>query len=311
MILKELTIESTHEASELVADLLWDISEQGVNIYDKQDLMDLIQTQGFWDYVDAEAFNLDDKVYLKAYFKEDEIDEKVEEVKKRLAELKLRSLYPLGTLEMTINDVDDKAWFENWKKTYKPIECKKIMIVPKWINEEFKDKIVIKMDPGMAFGSGEHESTKMCLEFLQEIKVEGKSVVDVGCGSGILALSARALSAKDIEAYDIDDIAVSAAKINAKENGFEDIKIENSNLLEKSNKTFDVVLANITSEVLKMLAKSLRKYVNKDGIVIISGILESLEHEVLKAFTDLDFEVMDRKHKGEWVAFKLKVKDGN
>ncbi len=311
MILKELTIESTHEASELVADLLWDISEQGVNIYDKQDLMDLIQTQGFWDYVDSEAFNLDDKVYIKAYFKADEIDEKVEEVKARLAELKLRSLYPLGTLEMTINDVDDKAWFENWKKTYKPIECKKIMIVPKWINEEFKDKIVIKMDPGMAFGSGEHESTKMCLEFLQEIKVEGKSVVDVGCGSGILALSAKALGAKDIEAYDIDDIAVSAAKINAKENGFEDIKIENSNLLEKSNKTFDVVLANITSEVLKMLAKSLRKYVNKDGIVIISGILESLEHEVLKAFTDLDFEVMDRKHKGEWVAFKLKVKDGN
>ncbi len=311
MILKELTIESTHEASELVADLLWDISEQGVNIYDKQDLMDLIQTQGFWDYVDAEAFNLDDKVYIKAYFKADEIDEKVEEVKARLAELKLRSLYPLGTLEMTINDVDDKAWFENWKKTYKPIECKKIMIVPKWINEEFKDKIVIKMDPGMAFGSGEHESTKMCLEFLQEIKVEGKSVVDVGCGSGILALSAKALGAKDIEAYDIDDIAVSAAKINAKENGFEDIKIENSNLLEKSNKTFDVVLANITSEVLKMLAKNLRKYVNKDGIVIISGILESLEHEVLKAFTDLDFEVMDRKHKGEWVAFKLKVKDGN
>ena len=311
MILKELTIESTHEASELVADLLWDISEQGVNIYDKQDLMDLIQTQGFWDYVDSEAFNLDAKVYIKAYFKADEIDEKVEEVKARLAELKLRSLYPLGTLEMTINDVDDKAWFENWKKTYKPIECKKIMIVPKWINEEFKDKIVIKMDPGMAFGSGEHESTKMCLEFLQEIKVEGKSVVDVGCGSGILALSAKALGAKDIEAYDIDDIAVSAAKINAKENGFEDIKIENSNLLEKSNKTFDVVLANITSEVLKMLAKSLRKYVNKDGIVIISGILESLEHEVLKAFTDLDFEVMDRKHKGEWVAFKLKVKDGN
>ena len=128
MILKELTIESTHEASELVADLLWDISEQGVNIYDKQDLMDLIQTQGFWDYVDAEAFNLDDKVYIKAYFKADEIDEKVEEVKARLAELKLRSLYPLGTLEMTINDVDDKAWFENWKKTYKPIECKKIMI---------------------------------------------------------------------------------------------------------------------------------------------------------------------------------------
>ena len=82
-------------------------------------------------------------------------------------------------------------------------------------------------------------------------------------------------------------------------------------MLEKSFKTFDVVLANITSEVLKILAKDLRRHVNKDGIVIISGILEILEHDVLSAFTKLDFEVMDRKHKGEWVAFKLKVKDGN
>ena len=185
------------------------------------------------------------------------------------------------------------------------------MIVPKWVDTEYPDKIVVKIDPGMAFGSGEHESTKMCLEFLQEIKIQGKSVVDVGCGSGILALAAKALGAGDIEAYDIDDLAVTAAKNNAKENGFEDIKIENSNLLEKSYKTFDVVLANITSEVLKILAKDLRRHVNKDGIVIISGILEILEHDVLSAFTKLDFEVMDRKHKGEWVAFKLKVKDGN
>ena len=311
MILKEVTIESTHEASELVADILYEVSGEGVNIYDKQDLMDLIESQGFWDYVDKEAFTLDESVYIKAYFKEEEVDEKVKEIKEKLEHLKIWSVYPLGSLEMTITDVDDKLWWENWKKTYKPIDAGKVMIVPKWINEEFPGKIVIKMDPGMAFGSGEHESTKMCLEYLQELKLDGKSVVDVGCGSGILALCARALGAKDIEAYDIDDIAVSAAKINAKENGFDDIKIENSNLLEKSSKTFDVVLANITSEVLKMLAKDLRKYVNDNGIVIISGILESLEHEVLKAFTDLDFEVMTRKHKGEWVAFKLKVKDGN
>ena len=311
MILKELTIKSTHEASEIIADMLYEISGEGVNIYDKEDLMELISSQGFWDYVDPEAFTLDDAVYIKAYFKEDEINQKVDEVKARLEDLKIWSVYPLGSLEMTITDVDDASWFENWKKTYKPIECKKLMIVPKWVDTEYPDKIVVKMDPGMAFGSGEHESTKMCLEYLQEIKIQGKSVVDVGCGSGILALAAKALGAGDIEAYDIDDLAVTAAKNNAKENGFDDIKIENSNLLEKSFKTFDVVLANITSEVLKILAKDLRRHVNKDGIVIISGILEILEHDVLSAFTKLDFEVMDRKHKGEWVAFKLKVKDGN
>ena len=311
MILKEITIESTHEASELIADVLYEATGEGVNIYDKQDLMDLIQSQGFWDYVDKEAFTLDETVYIKAYVKEEELDEKLEKIKEGLKHLKTWSVYPLGSLNMTITDVDDKMWWENWKKTYKPIDCGKLMIVPKWIDEEYPDKIVIKMDPGMAFGSGEHESTRMCLEFLQELKIEGKSVVDVGCGSGILALCAKALGAKEVEAYDIDDIAVTAAKINAKENGFEDIVVENSNLLEKANKTYDIVLANITSEVLKMLAKDLRKYVNNEGVVIISGILESLEHEVLKAFLDLGFEVMLRKHKGEWTAFKLKVNNGN
>ena len=157
----------------------------------------------------------------------------------------------------------------------------------------------------MAFGSGEHASTRMCLTFLQETDLSSKSLVDVGCGSGILAISAKALGAKDVEAYDIDDVAVSAAKKNAVLNGFEDIKVENSNLLDKSNKTYDVVVANITSEVLKMLAKDLEKCVKIDGVVIISGILTSLEDDVLQAFTKLGFKVLERKCEGEWVAFKL------
>ncbi|MCR4874431.1 MAG: 50S ribosomal protein L11 methyltransferase [Clostridia bacterium] len=305
MILKQLTINTTHEASELVADILYNISNQGVNIYDKEDLIELISSQDFWDYVDKEELEKSEIVQVKAYFNPDEVASKMQDVEKALEELKKNSCFPLGSLEMILDDVDSDLWWENWKKTYKPIDAGKIMIVPNWINETFDNKIVIKMDPGMAFGSGEHASTRMCLTFLQETDLSSKSLVDVGCGSGILAISAKALGAKDVEAYDIDDVAVSAAKKNACLNGFKDIKVENSNLLDKSDKTYDVVVANITSEVLKMLAKDLEKYVKIDGVVIISGILTSLEDDVLQAFTKLGFRVLERKCEGEWVAFKL------
>ena len=305
MILKQLTINTTHEASELVADILYNISNQGVNIYDKEDLIELISSQDFWDYVDKEELEKSEIVQVKAYFNPDEIASKMQEVEKELENLKKNSCFALGSLEMIVDDVDSDLWWENWKKTYKPIDAGKIMIVPNWINETFDNKIVIKMDPGMAFGSGEHASTRMCLKFLQETDLSSKSLVDVGCGSGILAIAAKSLGAKDVESYDIDDVAVSAAKKNAALNGFEDIKVENSNLLDKSNKTYDVVVANITSEVLKMLAKDLEKYVKIDGVVIISGILTSLEEDVLKAFIKLGFKVLERKCEGEWVAFKL------
>ena len=306
-MLKELTIRTTHEASELVADILYNISNQGVNIYDKQDLIELISSQGFWDYVDKEELEKNEVVLVKAYFGNDEFASEMQQLDNDLQELKKNSCFNLGSLEISVEDVDENLWWENWKKTYKPIDAGKLMIVPNWINEKFEDKIVIKMDPGMAFGSGAHESTRMCLEFLQELNLEDKDVVDVGCGSGILAISAKALNAKHVEAYDIDEIAVSSAKNNAHLNGFDDIIVGHSNLLEDTKERFDVVLANITSEVLKALAKSLKSYVKAQGVIIISGILDILEKEVIEAFLVLGFKILDRKQKGEWVAFKLTV----
>lgn len=303
-MLKELTINTTHEASELIADILYNVSNQGVNIYDKEDLIELISSQGFWDYVDKEELEKNEVVQVKAYFGLDEIDKALKEINAELILLKKNSEFPLGSLEMIVKDVDENLWWENWKKTYKPIGVNNLMIVPNWIKEEYKDKVVIKMDPGMAFGSGEHQSTRMCLEYIQSLDLKGKSVVDVGCGSGILAIASKLLGAQDVEAYDIDDVAVSAAKKNSEYNNI-DIKVENSNLLAKAEKRYDIVLANITSEVLKMLAKDLDKYMKLDGTIIISGILTSLEEEVLEAFIKLGFIVKERKQQGEWVAFKL------
>ena len=301
---KQVCISTTHDAAELIADILYDISGEGINIYDKQDLYDIIHAKDFWDYVDEEALNMSPLVQVKGYFNPKDFDEKFKELNQRLQALKENAFVEVGSLETTIENIDENAWRDEWKKTYKPIDVGQLIIVPSWIKEKHEDKVVVKMDPGLAFGSGEHESTRMCLEFMQDLNLEDKSVVDVGCGSGILAISAKALGAKRVEAYDIDDNAISATKNNSKLNNFE-FKVENSNLLQKCYGEFDVVFANITSEVLKMLSRDLLQYVKKNGIVIISGILNILEDEVLEAFTKIGFKVIERKAKGEWVAFKL------
>lgn len=312
-MIKRLTISTTHEASELVADIIQDYSNQGVCIYDKEDLLNLIQTYQFWDYINQEELEKNEIVKVEGYFAESEIENALVQINQRIDLLKKQSVFNLGSLEMTIDEVENDDWFNTWKKSYKPIHAGKLVIVPSWIKyEKQENEVVISMDPGMAFGSGEHETTRMCLELMEDVGMINKKVIDVGTGSGILALSAAALGSKDVEAYDIDDVAVKAAKENVKINHFEDIiKVANSNLLKNAKNNYDVVLANITADVLQILAKDLKKYVNKDGIVIISGILNIYEDAVKQCYLSHGYRILQRMNKGEWVAFKLSYSDGN
>lgn len=312
-MIKRLTISTTHEASELVADIIQDYSNQGVCIYDKEDLLNLIQTYQFWDYINQEELEKNEIVKVEGYFAESEIDNALVQINQRIDLLKKQSVFNLGSLEMAIDEVENDDWFNNWKKSYKPIHAGKLVIVPSWIKyEKQENEVVISMDPGMAFGSGEHETTRMCLELMEDVGMINKKVIDVGTGSGILALSAAALGSKDVEAYDIDDVAVKAAKENVKINHFEDIiKVANSNLLKNAKNNYDVVLANITADVLQILAKDLKTYVNKDGIVIISGILNIYEDAVKQCYLSHGYRILQRMNKGEWVAFKLSYSDGN
>lgn len=312
-MIKRLTISTTHEASELVADIIQDYSNQGVCIYDKEDLLNLIQTYQFWDYINQEELEKNEIVKVEGYFAESEIENALVQINQRIDLLKKQSVFNLGSLEMTIDEVENDDWFNNWKKSYKPIHAGKLVIVPSWIKyEKQENEVVISMDPGMAFGSGEHETTRMCLELMEDVGMINKKVIDVGTGSGILALSAAALGSKDVEAYDIDDVAVKAAKENVKINHFEDIiKVANSNLLKNAKNNYDVVLANITADVLQILAKDLKTYVNKDGIVIISGILNIYEDAVKQCYLSHGYRILQRMNKGEWVAFKLSYSDGN
>ena len=303
----EITVDTTSEASELVADILTEAGSNGIGIYDPKDLLELSANGVIWDYMDEHLINDDGKAQVKGYFPVDVFESVKALIDEKLEFLRLNCPFDFGSLDISKTVVDDNDWVESWKENYKPIHAGRVTIVPQWIDYEPQEsEYVVKIDPGMAFGTGEHESTKMCLQLLQALGVEGKSVIDIGTGSGILALASAKLGAKFVEAYDIDDNAVKSAKDNASLNGFSDkLKIDNANLLDKTTGKFDIVLANITADVLITLSATLGDYLKTGGIVIISGIILKRENDVKSAFINEGYEIIERVNMGEWVAFKL------
>lgn len=303
----ELTVDTTSEASELVADILTDLGSNGIGIYDNRDLLGLTESGVVWDYVEEHLIKDDGKAQVKGYFPLEGYEEVKKELDERLDFLKKNCPFDYGSLALSETLVNDDDWLNNWKQYYKPIHAGRVTVVPEWIDYKPREgEYIVKIDPGMAFGTGEHESTKMCLMLLQEMGAKGKSVIDVGTGSGILALAAARLGADKVEAYDIDDNAVKAARENSALNGFENkIYVANANLLDKTTGKFDIVLANITADVLVTLSQSLGDYMKEGGVVIISGIILKRENEVAQAFEKASFKIEKRMNMGEWVAFKL------
>lgn len=303
----EITIDTTHEASELVALLLTEVGSNGIGIYDPKDVFELADEGVIWDYMDEHLLEDDGKAQVKGYFPQEDIQAVRADLAQRLEFLKENCQFDYGSLEISERVVDDEDWVESWKENYKPIRAGRVTIVPEWIDYTPQDgEYIVKINPGMAFGTGEHESTKMCLLLLQAIRVEDKSVIDVGTGSGILALASARLGAKFVEAYDVDDNAVKAAKENAMLNGLSDkLCVAGANLLDKTSGKFDVALANITADVLISLSKELSGYMKKGGVAIISGIILKREDDVKNAFERVGFRVIERMNMGEWVAFKL------
>lgn len=308
MTYKEIAINTTTEASELVADILSELGSKGVGIYDSNDFFELKKEEVVWDYAD-EALLIHNKVVKVVGYFEEEIFEKVmNELEDDLQFLKTNCPFEFGSLEVITKNVDDEDWVNVWKEHYKPIYAGKLTIVPNWIEyKQHDDELIVRMDPGMAFGTGEHESTKMCLHLMQKIGMTGKRVIDVGTGSGILGIAACKLGAREVFAYDIDDVAVKSCKANAIINKVDDkLFAEHANLLDKSSGNFDIVLANITADPLIELSDTLKNYLNKGGFVIVSGIILKREKEVEKAYVEKGYAIEQRVNDGEWVAFKLR-----
>ncbi len=304
----ELTVHTTTEAAELIADVMWEYTPHGVAVSDAADIIALQRDSTvFWDYIDESVTAPKSDVLVKCFLEPDRAEELsasiMREIRNRqtLAE----GVIPFGTLEETKREIEGDDWIDIWKKHFRPIHAgKKVVIVPEWIAYEKADgEVTVMLDSNMAFGTGEHETTSMCLELLQDYLKEGDVCVDVGCGSGILGIAAAKLGASVSYCTDIDPIAVESSKHNSFINGVTDtVVVAHSNLLDEAEIKGDVVLANITAEVLAMLAPSIPKHLKEGGTLILSGIIKDRLALVRGAFKAQGLTELQLRQKGEWYA---------
>ncbi len=314
----ELTIHTTSEASEIISDIMWNYTDYGVTICDRADIIALqtAKETTFWDYMDDEltqaSLEKNYEVLVKCYIAEDIAEQTVRAILSDIQSAKSagEAYFSFGTLEDTKRVVDGDDWIDVWKKHFRPIHLGKIVVVPEWIEYAPKaDERIVLLDSNMAFGTGEHETTSSCVELMQDYLTPQSVCIDVGCGSGILGISALKLGASKAYLTDIDPIAVESATHNCALNGVaENAVVALSNLLDDTQIQADIMLANITGEVLKMLAPSIPKNLKKEGVLILSGIIESRLQMVKTAYEQVGLEVIRETRKGEWFALVLKHK---
>lgn len=308
----ELTVYTTHEGEELISSKLWEYTEYGVSVCDENDVLELInKRRNTWDYLDDNVTeNLGSGVTMvKAYFDLSDADSKISSVIKEFSVMKsnAQGFINFGTLETAKRIVDGDDWIEVWRKHYRPMKIGKIVVCPEWIDYDKQEgDLVVKIDSNMAFGTGEHETTSMCIEFLSKYVDGGTTVIDVGTGSGILGISSILLGAKRAVMTDIDVVAVETAKHNAKLNGVDDrCVVTLDNLVSESDAVGDIVVANITADVLCLLAKDIKKHVKEKTKLILSGILRERADDVVNAYLPLGYKIINSESKGEWVALVM------
>ena len=295
----EITVFTNSENAEVVAYFLQEVCLDGVTILDKNDLYQ----NASWDYKDDSADMVyADEVMVKGYCNVEDTNSVLTFLRQNLS-----NLTNAGSLDIKVGTVDGNAWVEKWKETFRPLETKKLVICPEWQSVE-TDKTVFLMDSGVAFGTGQHETTSMCLEFLENLDLSNQTVLDVGCGSGILGLCALLLGAKSAELVDIDVQATDVALHNAQINGLDGLcQIKTGNLTEKTTGTFNIVFANLTADILQLLYQDISTVVHSGTTLILSGILDIKLDGIVELYSQ-KFDVLEIKQKGEWRALKLSAK---
>ena len=303
----EITVKTTHEGSELVADILSEYSSEGVFIEDKEDVKYLENLGKTWDYIDDNAVPCEKFVTVKGYVAKG--GNVVNEISERLKKLKKDCPFGLGELSISVSDVDGDLWKEKWKENFKPIKFGKITVVPAWMEyKPEKGELPVYIGSDMAFGTGEHETTALCIEKLQKYVKDGSVVLDVGTGSGILGIAAARLNAKKVIMTDIDECSVKAAKDNLTLNGIKNAEVYLKNLLDDNTVKGDIAVANIMAEILISFADGIKNNLTDDATVILSGILTDREDKVIAAYEKQGFTLVEKEERGEWSVVVLRWK---
>lgn len=285
----------------MVSLLLIELGSEGTVIKDGEDLKELYNSGLIWDYIDNEVINQANlPVTVIGFFPE---DFGLSALESRLDKFKSDCDF-CGSLETHVSVIDSADWENEWRKYYKPILIGEILILPKWLNTDL-NATVVKIDPGMAFGTGNHETTSACIELMQTIEIKDKIVFDVGCGSGILGICAAKLGAKRVFMSDIDSVAIDAAKENVKLNEINETVTLSKNSPKDFGTEADVIIANITADILKSYRDEFYEFLKQGGYLILSGIILSRGEEVSDFFKE-KFNMVNMLYRGEWCAMIMR-----
>lgn len=302
----EVTISTTSEGTDIVSQILYDVGVAGVVIEDPSDILSFSSEPGDWDYVDEDLIsNLDEDVLVRGYLGEDDtLHDKLQYIRERIQGLlEDKSDIDIGPGGVELLSVSEEDWAESWKKHFKPRKVgERIVIKPTWEGYSKEDEeIVIEIDPGMAFGTGTHETTTLCIQMLEKYVEPSYTVLDMGCGTGILAIASVLLGADRTLAVDIDKNAVDIARENSRINNVEDkIDVVHGDLLADVEGRFDIVVSNIIADVIIELSHDIGKFMKRDGIFIASGIILDRLDEVRAALKDNGFDEIEYIILGEW-----------
>ena len=319
---KKFRIKTKTEAEDIIISTLYDIGLEGAQIEDNVPLTAMEKEQMFVDIL-PQMQEDDGTAYLSFFVEETEEgalllngeSKKEEEI---LATVKeeldsLRDFLDIGEGSIAVDETEDIDWINNWKQYFKQFYVDDILIIPSWeeVKEEDKDRMIIHIDPGTAFGTGMHETTQLCIRQLKKYVTEDTEILDVGTGSGILSIVALKLGAKHAVGTDLDPCAVPAVEENKEVNEIpvQDFDMMIGNIIDDKEvqdavgyEKYDIVAANILADVLVPLTPVIVNQMKKGGIYITSGIIDQKEETVVKAVKDAGLEVLEVTYQGEWVS---------
>ncbi|WP_077214027.1 50S ribosomal protein L11 methyltransferase [Bacillus dakarensis] len=306
----EISIHTTNEAIEPISNILHEAGASGVVIEDPFELKKEREDQ----FGEIYQLNPDDYpeegVIVKAYLPHNSfLAETVEAIKESINNLILYQI-DIGRNTVTLHEVKEEEWATAWKKYYHPVKIsEKFTIVPTW--EEYQpfssDELIIELDPGMAFGTGTHPTTVMSIQALERTVKKDDVIIDVGTGSGVLSIAGAMLGAKNVQALDLDEVAVESARMNIKLNKVDDVvTVEQNNLLDGIDTQVDIIVANILAEVILRFTEDAARLVKKNGYFITSGIIQQKKQEVKDAILSAGFVMVETIQMEDWVAFIAK-----
>ncbi|KXG78519.1 Ribosomal protein L11 methyltransferase [Fervidicola ferrireducens] len=303
----EIKVKTSTEAIEAIANIFYEAGAAGVVIEDPKDLLNREDT---WDYVEIpEGIDFEQAIVTGYLPESEQVNELLQEIGRRIAELPRFGL-DLGSGEMEVSFVEESDWANAWKAYYQILRIgERLVIKPSWLDYEPKaGEVVIELDPGMAFGTGTHETAAMCLELLERYVKEGQTVIDVGCGSGILSIAAAKLGAAKVLAIDKDQVAVKVAEENVERNGVGQVEVVRGDGLRGTNFKADIIVANIIADVIVEMAADAAANLKDGGFFICSGIIKDKKLPVCRALENAGFDVVEEMEKGDWITLVSRLR---